>query len=100
MVSTALVDRIPNRLPDVEAFPTKTYISIEGRKIFAWATITNKSIRVGLDLEDLPFDDYVQKAKSLGAPCGEGIPPRGFKELQHTLHRRWYTPIPIRRFSG
>jgi hypothetical protein len=55
------------RLPEVEFIPTKTYISIEGKRCFACATLTKGSIRVGLDLGDTPFDDYVQKARTLGA---------------------------------
>jgi hypothetical protein len=29
--------------------------------------LTKQNIRVGLDLGDTPFDDYIQKARSLGA---------------------------------
>ncbi|MFN8420231.1 MAG: DUF5655 domain-containing protein [Anaerolineae bacterium] len=63
----ALESAITQRLPDVELIPTKAYVSIEGKKIFACASPTAKLIRAGLDLGDTPFDDYVQKAKSLGA---------------------------------
>jgi hypothetical protein len=35
--------------------------------VFGCATLTKTLIRVGLDLGDEPFGDYVQKAKSLGA---------------------------------
>lgn len=59
--------QIQARLPEAEFAPTKTYISIEGKKCFACATLTKNNIRVGLDLGDMPFGDYVQKAKSLGA---------------------------------
>lgn len=62
-----LEKRIKAVMPDADCVPTKTYISIEGKKIFACATLTSKNIRVGLDLGDKPFDGYVQKAKSLGA---------------------------------
>ncbi len=63
----AIETGIQQRLPDVELIPTKAYISIEGKKIFACATPTAKLIRVGLDLGETPLDDYLQKPKSLGA---------------------------------
>ena len=64
----ALEKEIRSELPaDVDLIPTKAYISIEGKRCFACATLTKKTIRVGLDLGDTPFDEYVQKAKSLGA---------------------------------
>jgi len=58
---------IAERLPEAEFIPTKAYISIEGKRCFACATLTKSNIRVGLDLGDQPFDEYTQKAKSLGA---------------------------------
>ena len=58
---------IQSRLPEAEFIPTKTYMSIEGKRCFACATMTKQNIRVGLDLGDTPFHDYVQKARSLGA---------------------------------
>ncbi len=63
----AIEDMINTHLDDVVCVPTKSYMSIEGKKCFACATPTKKTLRVGLDLGDTPFDDYVQKAKSLGA---------------------------------
>jgi hypothetical protein len=63
----ALQSGIAQQVPEAEFIPTKTYVSIEGKRCFACATLTKNNIRVGLDLGDLPFDDYVQKAKSLGA---------------------------------
>jgi hypothetical protein len=63
-----LENSIQQQLPDdVELIPTKAYVSIEGKRCFACATLTKKNIRVGLDLGETPFDDYLQKAKSLGA---------------------------------
>ena len=53
-------------LPEVEFIPTKAYVSIEGKRCFACATLTKTSIRFGLDLGAMPFDEYTQKAKSLG----------------------------------
>ena len=63
----ALQAGIASRLPEAEFVPTKAYVSIEGKRCFACATLTKQTIRVGLDLGDMPLDDYVQKAKSLGA---------------------------------
>jgi hypothetical protein len=61
----ALESAMQARLPEAEFIPTKTYISIEGKRCFACATLTKQNIRVGLDLGDTPFDDYTQKARSL-----------------------------------
>jgi hypothetical protein len=66
-IYTALENTLRSRLPDAEFIPTKTYVSIEGKRCFACATLTKNSLRFGLDLGDRPFDDYTQKAKSLGA---------------------------------
>ena len=62
-----LEKQISLRLKEAEFIPTKAYISIEGKKCFACATLTKRNIRVGVDLGDEPFGEYVQKAKSLGA---------------------------------
>lgn len=62
-----LESAIAARLPESEFIPTKAYVSIEGKRCYACATMTKNLIRVGLDLGDTPFDDYTQKAKSLGA---------------------------------
>jgi len=58
---------VQKQLPDALFIPTKTYVSIEAKRCFACATLTKNTIRVGLDLADLPFDEVVQKARSLGA---------------------------------
>lgn len=63
----ALEKKAKGSLSDVDFIPTKSYVSIEGKKVFGCATLTKTNIRVGLDLGDEPFGDYVQKAKSLGA---------------------------------
>lgn len=63
----ALENLIQSNMPDVELIPTKAYISIEARKIFACATPMKQLMRIGVDLGDTPFDDVVQKAKGLGA---------------------------------
>jgi hypothetical protein len=62
-----LESAIQKTLPEAEFIPTKAYVSIEGKRCFACATLTKQNIRVGLDLGDRPFDDYTQRAKSLGA---------------------------------
>lgn len=66
-VYAALEKTTSAKLPDALFIPTKTYVSIEAKRCFACATLTKNNIRVGLDLGDLPFDDYIQKARSLGA---------------------------------
>jgi hypothetical protein len=64
----ALENAVRDHLPDdVELIPTKAYVSIEGKKCFASTTLTRQGMRVGIDLGDRPFDDYAQKARSLGA---------------------------------
>ena len=58
---------VQKQLPDALFIPTKAYVSIEAKRCFACATLTKNTIRVGLDLGDLPFDNTLQKARSLGA---------------------------------
>ncbi len=58
---------IEGTVPQARLLPTKTYVSVDGERCFATVKINPKNIRVGLDLGDKPFNDYVQKAKSLGA---------------------------------
>lgn len=62
-----LEEAIHKQLSDALFISTKTYVSIEAKRCFACATLTKNLIRVGLDLGDLPFGDYVQKGRSLGA---------------------------------
>ena len=59
--------RVIAALGDVEFIPTKAYISVEGKKIFACVTPIKTTLRVGLDLGNQPFDEIIQKAKGLGA---------------------------------
>ncbi|MFN8376428.1 MAG: DUF5655 domain-containing protein [Anaerolineae bacterium] len=63
----ALEQQVKAHLPDADFVPTKSYLSLEGKRVFGCATLTKSLIRVGLDLGDEPFGAYVQKAKSLGA---------------------------------
>ncbi len=57
---------IRNSFPGVQIVPTKGYISFRDPKEFAIARINKKEIRVGMDLGAMEFDDYVEKARSLG----------------------------------
>lgn len=52
---------------EVNIIAKKMYMSFNGKREFAVAAIKSKEIRVGMDLGDQPFDDYVVKATSLGA---------------------------------
>lgn len=52
--------------PGVQVVPTKGYISFRNTKEFAVAKINKGNIRIGMDLDERPFDDHVEKAKSLG----------------------------------
>jgi len=63
----ALKAQVIARFDDVVFVPTRNYVSIEGEKIFGCAKLTQKAIRYGLDLGDMPFEGIVQKAKGLGA---------------------------------
>ncbi|MEO9803228.1 MAG: DUF5655 domain-containing protein [Reichenbachiella sp.] len=51
---------------NMQIVPTKGYISFRNDKEFAVVKVNKKQLRVGLDLADRPFDNYVQKAKNLG----------------------------------
>jgi hypothetical protein len=58
---------IQAKMPQVQFVPTKTYVSLDGERCFGTIKINKTNIRIGLDLGDRAFGDYVQKAKSLGA---------------------------------
>ena len=58
---------IKSHIPNVQVVPTKGYISFRSEKEFAVTKINKTNIRIGMDLGDRPFDNYVEKAKSLGA---------------------------------
>jgi predicted transport protein len=66
-VYEVLLNLIQTDMEDVLFIPTKTYISIEAKKVFACAKINKKNIRLGLDLGDMPFNENVVQAKALGA---------------------------------
>lgn len=53
--------------PTTKVVGTKGYISFRNEKEFAVARINKGNVRIGMDLGDRPFDEQVEKAKSLGA---------------------------------
>ncbi len=57
---------VKDNFSGVQVVPTKGYISFRNDKEFAVAKINKGNIRIGMDLGSRDFDDYVQKAKSLG----------------------------------
>ena len=63
----AIADSLQSELPGVLFIPTKTYVSLEEERVFGCAKINKSNIRVGLDLGDEPFGDYVRKGVGLGA---------------------------------
>jgi predicted transport protein len=62
-----LASRIQAAHPEVHFIPTKTYISLENERVFGCVKLTSKTLRIGLDLGEREVDNYVQKAKGLGA---------------------------------
>lgn len=62
-----LTSKIGEAIPEANLIPTKTYFSLDGEKCFGAVKVNKKNIRVGMDLGDMPYGDYVEKAKSLGA---------------------------------
>jgi len=54
-------------LPGMLFIPTKTYVSLEDDRVFGCAKINKTNIRVGLDLGDEAFGEYVRKGVGLGA---------------------------------
>ena len=62
-----LADLISKNISETKFIPKKGYMSIAGKREYAVARIMTKEIRVGMDLGEKPFDDYVQKGKGLGA---------------------------------
>ena len=63
----AIAAALEAELPGTLFIPTKTYVSLEEQRVFGCAKINKTNIRVGLDLGDEPFGDYVQKGVGLGA---------------------------------
>ena len=61
-----LENLIRHSFPAVQIVPTRSYISFRDPKEFVIARINKKEIQVGMDLGTMEFDDYVEKARSLG----------------------------------
>ncbi len=62
-----LENRLREALPALTVVPAKSYVSFRVGREFACATPMKDRIRVGMDLGDKPFDDYLLPSKSLGA---------------------------------
>jgi hypothetical protein len=62
----ALSAQLQQAIPESRIVPTKTYFSLNGERCYGAIKVNKTNIRVGLDLGDQPFGDYVQKARSLG----------------------------------
>ncbi len=63
----AIAAELQAALPGILFIPTKTYVSLEEERVFGCAKINKTNIRVGLDLGDEPFGEYVRKGVGLGA---------------------------------
>ncbi len=63
----AIAAELQGALPSILFIPTKTYVSLEEERVFGCAKINKTNIRVGLDLGDEPFGEYVRKGVGLGA---------------------------------
>jgi hypothetical protein len=63
----AIIALVQSEFPDVVIAPTKTYVEFSAERCFGMVKIMKGDLRVGLDLGDTPFNDTVEKAKSLGA---------------------------------
>ncbi|MCY4106319.1 MAG: DUF5655 domain-containing protein [Chloroflexi bacterium] len=63
----AIVAAIQAEIPATLFIPTKTYVSLEDQRVFGCAKINQTNIRLGLDLGDEPFGDYLRKGVGLGA---------------------------------
>lgn len=63
----AIAAELQAALPGMLFIPTKTYVSLEQERVFGCAKINKTNIRLGLDLGDEPFGDYVRKGVGLGA---------------------------------
>lgn len=59
-------ERILKEFPETQLIPKKTYVSFTAQREFAAINIKPKEIRLGLDLGDEPFNDFLQKSKLSG----------------------------------
>lgn len=62
-----IIELVKSEIPDVVIAPTKTYVEFSAERCFGMVKIMKSALRVGLDLGEEPFNDTVEKAKSLGA---------------------------------
>lgn len=61
----ALENSLQTHIPNLQVVPTKGYVSFRAEREFACATITRNEIRLGLDLGDVAYGDYVQKVRGM-----------------------------------
>lgn len=59
-------DKITSEFKDTQVIPKKTYISFTSVREFAAVNIRQNEIRLGIDLGDEPFNEFVQKSKLTG----------------------------------
>jgi len=59
-------DKILSAVPGTQLIPKKTYLSYTADREFAAINLKPKEIRLGLDLGEAPFDEYIQKSKLTG----------------------------------
>ncbi len=66
-VYNALAEAIKQEIKEAKFTPRKGYMSIHHKREFAVVAVKSKELRLGLDLADEPFTDYLVPAKTLGA---------------------------------
>ncbi len=62
----AFVKFILERFPSATILPKKTYVSVLENREFAAVNMKAKELRIGLDLGDEAFDEFVEKARLTG----------------------------------
>jgi len=65
-IYNSLSEFIVKEFPDTQIIPKKTYVSFTAKREFAAINFKPKEIRLGFDLGDLPFNDFIQKSKLTG----------------------------------
>lgn len=78
---------ILKQFPGTQMIPKKTYVSFTAKREFAAINIKPKELRLGLDLGDLPFNEFVQKTKLTGPMprISHMVVLTGESELNNTL---------------
>jgi predicted transport protein len=61
-----LIKEVQKEIKDTQVTAKKTYVSLPKKKEFAAINIKSNELRVGMDLGDTPFSDYLQKSKLTG----------------------------------